>query len=167
MELNSIAHKYLIKGHTHNEGDFVHSLIERQVKRLLRSGPIYTPESFITAKKEGDPFNVKEFCYDDFYNIKLLANQIGPMNMKGLKLSDVKVLKVIKDSPISVFYKYSYSEDYQETRVIKEKNCGENIILLPCFNAKPGIESQKKNDLIALCEKNLIPKPYHVFHTNL
>ena len=109
-------------------------MIERQVKRFLRSGPIYTPESFITAirtaKKKGDPFNVKELCYDDFYNIKLLANQIGPMNMKGFKLSDVKVLKVIKDSPISVFYKYSYSEDYQETRVIREKNCGENWYLV-------------------------------------
>lgn len=45
----SITHKYLIKGHTQNEGDSAHSLIERQVKRLLRSGSIYVQESFVAA----------------------------------------------------------------------------------------------------------------------
>lgn len=70
LDINSITHKYLIKGHTQNEGDSAHSLIERQVKRLLKSGPIYVPETFLTAvrtaKKKGDPFNVQELCYKDF-----------------------------------------------------------------------------------------------------
>ncbi|KAL4714260.1 hypothetical protein ACJJTC_009612 [Scirpophaga incertulas] len=34
--IKSITHKFLIKGHTQNEGDSVHSTIERQIKRRLR-----------------------------------------------------------------------------------------------------------------------------------
>lgn len=49
LDLDSITHKFLIKGHSQNEGDSAHSLIERQVKRLLKSGPIYVPETFVTA----------------------------------------------------------------------------------------------------------------------
>ena len=34
--VKSITHKFLIKGHTQNEGDSAHSLIERQIKRLRK-----------------------------------------------------------------------------------------------------------------------------------
>lgn len=54
--INSITHKFLVKGHTQNEGDNVHSVIERHIKRSLRSGPIYTPDQYFTlirlAKKK-------------------------------------------------------------------------------------------------------------------
>ena len=62
--LDSIAHKFLIKEHTQNEGDSAHSLVERQIKRLLRSGSIYVPVTLVTAilmaKKSGQPFCVNE-----------------------------------------------------------------------------------------------------------
>ncbi|KAL4720779.1 hypothetical protein ACJJTC_017586 [Scirpophaga incertulas] len=44
--INSICHKFLIKGHTQNEGDSVHSVIERQIQRSLKSGAIYTPDQY-------------------------------------------------------------------------------------------------------------------------
>lgn len=54
-KIQSITHKYLITGHTQNEGDNAHSLIERSINRALRSGPIYVPEQYgtliRTAKK--------------------------------------------------------------------------------------------------------------------
>lgn len=49
FNIRIITHKYLIKGHTQNEGDSTHSLIERQIKRQLKAGPMYTSESFISA----------------------------------------------------------------------------------------------------------------------
>ena len=36
----NLTHKFLIKGHTQNEGDSVHSLIERKTKQALKSGPV-------------------------------------------------------------------------------------------------------------------------------
>lgn len=56
LKIKSISHKFLIKGHTQNEGDSVHSVIEKSVTRALKSGPVYVPAQFITliqnAKKE-------------------------------------------------------------------------------------------------------------------
>ena len=123
FEIVSITHKFLIKGHTQNEGDSAHSLIERQVKRILKSGPIYVPETYVTAirtaRKKGEPFIVKELCFQDFSNVKSIVNDIGPMNCKDLRLSNVKVMKFTKQSPLSVFCKYSYADDFKELKILK------------------------------------------------
>ena len=171
LDINSITHKYLIKGHTQNEGDSAHSLIERQTKRLLKSGPIYVPESFVTAirtaKKKGDPFNVTELGFEDFLNIKLITNEIGPMNMKDLKISDIKVIKVTKESPSVVLYKNSYADEFKECTVIKQCKMNKDIKLQPCFKEKPGVPKKKKDDLMELCNKNLIPKQHKAFYQAL
>ena len=171
LDVNSITHKYLVKGHTQNEGDAAHSLIERQNKRLLKSGPIYVPETFATAirtaKKKGDPFNVFHLGFDDFYNIKSIANDIGPMNVKDLKISDIKVLKVTKESPSTVLYKHSYADEFKECTVLKQCNKSKDFRLLPCFKEKPGIPHKKKVDLMELCKKNVIPNHHHQFYEGL
>lgn len=98
--------KYLIKGHKQNEGDSAHSLIERQVKQQLKGGPIYTTESFNAAaraaKKTGKPFSVTELYFEDFFDIKALATEIG-LNMSQLKIAILKVLRVERKSPTSLF----------------------------------------------------------------
>lgn len=69
--IQSITHKYLIKTyteHTQNEGDNAHSLIEKEIKRNLRSGPIYIPQQYVPllrgARKTGTPFREKELDYN-------------------------------------------------------------------------------------------------------
>lgn len=171
LGIKSITHKYLVKGHTQNEGDAVHSLIERQVKRQLRGGPIYTPEGFISAikaaKKNGEPFHINELCYEDFYDLKQLASAIGPINMSSVKWSDVKVIKVEKDSPCSLFYKLSYKNNFEEVSVIKKKKLPDNLTIKPAFYTKPGLASKKKEDLMELLKKNYIPKFYSNFYNSL
>ncbi|KAK7873761.1 hypothetical protein R5R35_005761 [Gryllus longicercus] len=104
-------------------------------------------------------------CYDNFYDIKQLQMDIGPMNMGGIKFSDVKI-KVLKESPHSIFYKMSYTDaTFQEATVIKRKKTSSNnskneIMLTPAFTAKPGISERKKRDQIDLVHNNLIPKYY-------
>ena len=97
LNIKSITHKYLIKGHTQNEGDSAHLLIEYQVKRQLKGGPMYMPEAFITsiraAKRTAKSFNVTELCFEDFFDIKALATEMGPLNMSQVKNS------YSKDSP--------------------------------------------------------------------
>ena len=106
--VESIMHKFLIKGHTQNEGDSAHSLIERRVKRLRKGGPIFVSETLVTAirsaKKTGQPFNVREIQYDDFKSIESLITQMGAINIKDLKLSDTKVLKFEKTKSNFRFY---------------------------------------------------------------
>lgn len=170
--ITSITHKFLIKGHTQNEGDSAHSLIEREVKRILKSGPIYVPETYITAirtaRKKGQPFVVKELCYKDFLNIKSLATEMGPINCKTLQLSDVKVMKFEKQSPLSVFCKHSYGSDYKELKILKNSNKATSINdLLPCYSSKLTLPANKKKDLMDLCNKNLIPRCHHKFYEDL
>ncbi|KAJ8962148.1 hypothetical protein NQ318_018105 [Aromia moschata] len=68
-------------GHTQNEGDSVHSVIERYIKRALRSGPIFVPDQYMTlirtAKITGKPYEVHELNHENFFNIKELASTIG------------------------------------------------------------------------------------------
>lgn len=42
-QVKSITHKFLTVGHTQNEGDSMHSVIEKAKKRARKSGPIYVP----------------------------------------------------------------------------------------------------------------------------
>lgn len=64
LRINSITHKFLIAGHTQNEGDNVHSVIEKSIKRSLKSGPIYVLYQYVSlirgAQKNGNPYKVFE-----------------------------------------------------------------------------------------------------------
>nr|CAI5833693.1 unnamed protein product [Callosobruchus analis] len=44
-QIKSITHKFLIKGHSQNEGDSVHSVIERSIKRSVKSGLFLLPNN--------------------------------------------------------------------------------------------------------------------------
>lgn len=58
----------MIKGHRQKEGGNAHSLIEKEIKRNLRAGPIYIPQQYVPllrgARKTGTPFRVKELDYN-------------------------------------------------------------------------------------------------------
>jgi hypothetical protein len=68
--INSITHKYLIIGHSQNEGDSDHSVTEKQTKCSLKPGPFFVPEQYVflirTAKRTGNPYKVEEMSSDNF-----------------------------------------------------------------------------------------------------
>lgn len=127
--LRSITHKFLIQGHSQNEGDNVHSVIEKQVKRHVKSSPIYVPEQYVTlismAKKTGPPYRIHQLTYEDFYDVKALQEEWGTnfnvdTDKKKLKWHDIKVLNVKKESPEAFFYKTSYKD--MEFRKVNVQN---------------------------------------------
>ncbi|CAH1107936.1 unnamed protein product [Psylliodes chrysocephalus] len=152
-KIKSITHKYLITGHTQNEGDAVHSTIEKAIKKNLRSGPIYVPSQYAliirSAKKRGKPFNVNEMSFKDFFLMKNLAEDIG-FNTKNLKTSEIKIFKVIQGESTKVFYK-----NFQTISIKKAYKC------------RPKIKENKKRDLLSLVESNHIPNFYGTFYINL
>lgn len=172
MDIASLTHKFLIKGHTQNLCDNVHSVIERKVGRVLKSGPIYTPEGFATAikgaKVTGEPYKLTEMDYDDFHDLKQLAKDL-PLSMTTVKISEVVAIKVIRGHPKSLFYKYSYeSEEWEEAVVIKKKNADlEKIVLKKAFDKKPGLDAKKKEALIKLCDKRAIPNKFRPYFESL
>lgn len=177
LNLNSITHKFLIKGHTQNEGDSVHSLIERKIKQAVKSGPIYTPEGLIalikTARRTGEPLSVNELSFEDFYDLKRLTTDIGPLRIgknlenEPVKFKDIKVLRIQKDSPNSFFYKLSYKqESFLEAVVIKKKKT-DVVSLHQAYDKKIKVSDSKKTDLMNLINKNFIPKVYKSFYENI
>ena len=167
LPVESITHKFLIKGHTQNEGDSAHSLIERQIKRLRKGGPIYVPETLVTAirsaKKKGQPYHVREMQYDEFRNVKSLTTQMGAINIKDLRISDITVMKFEKESPTLVSVKYSYNDEFKFFQLIKKPKVVTD--LLQCYSEKIALSENKKKDHKELCENSLIPRPYDDFLT--
>ncbi|XP_047503855.1 uncharacterized protein LOC125048927 [Pieris napi] len=179
--INSITHKYLIKGHTQNEGDNVHSLIERGVGKALKSGPIYTPDQYVhiirNAKKTGKAYQVNELEHEDFFDIKALASSIGKnfsknMDKETLKLGDVKILKVeSNDFNYCFSYKTSYEDTQFKTVIIdkigKTRNTANNITVKKAYKEKIPICEKKKKGLLDLIRKNIVPRFYKPFFENL
>ncbi|CAG9812841.1 unnamed protein product [Phaedon cochleariae] len=81
FDVERITHKYLIVSHTENEGDSMHSCIEKERSRILKSGPIYVPSEIVTitksAKKKGTPYSVTEMSTEDFVDWKKVSEVMG------------------------------------------------------------------------------------------
>lgn len=176
--IKSITHKYLIRGHTQNEGDSAHSQIERQVRRELRKGPMYSPDAFISAiksaRKKSEPFRVNEMCFEDFYDWKNVCSQMSFAIQKDdenvpVKISEVKMIKVIKDDARAIYYKNSYTEEEFKRAIVikKKKEIDNNIEVKKAYTTKPGIAKRKKADLMELINKNHIPRYYRPFYESL
>lgn len=181
-EINSVTHKYLIRGHTQNEGDAVHSVIEKCLKKAKTSGPIYIPQQYVTlirsAKKKGNPFVVQELTFTDFIDLKDLSDQLrlnSTKNTNGvqIKISAIKMLRFEKGSN-TYYYKTSYKQENWESVLIRpigtrrsEGNIAKKVKLKAAYQSKREISDNKITDLKHLLKNNYIPKFYEPFFNDL
>ncbi|KAK7600988.1 hypothetical protein V9T40_008429 [Parthenolecanium corni] len=173
-KINSISHKYLITGHTQNEGDSVHSTIEKQIKRSLRSGPIYVPSQYAelikSAKKKGNPYIVHELSHSDFFTIKQMTTNLG-LKLDLIKISSVKAWRIEKSCPEIFQFKTSYTQTSYErldvTKKTKSRKPKELPELYPLYSNSIPIKPNKKSDLLSLTANNHIPKIYSSFFESL
>lgn len=175
LNIKSITHKFLIRGHSQNEGDNVHSVIEKQVKRFLKASPIYVPQQYVTliqtAKKTGPPYTVNEMTHDKFYDLKSLQEEWGNnFNLNDdkdqVKWHDIKVLRVEKENPFCFFYKNSYEDEYFQKVCVRSTRRARDQTLFPvgltqAYLEKIPLSHNKKRDIKELLDKNIIPKSYY------
>lgn len=184
-KINSISHKFLVTGHTQNEGDHVHSVIEGAIKKFKKSSPIYVPDQYVSiikqAKKRGKPFRVREMSFSEFVDLKSMAQEIGIKDVfkndggEVVQLSKMCAVKVTKDDPEKFFYKTSYKENYVCLLVLKNQrnvSIKRNPSLKPSYKKKVGIKPKKKQSLLSLftTRKNgvsIMPQYYKDFYENL
>lgn len=169
-KLNSITHKFLVTGHTQNEGDSVHSVIEKCIKRSLKSGPIYVPSQYAqlirTAKKTGSPYSVNELSFNDFISLKKLHAELR-FGAGNLKIKDVKVVKFMKETPCILYYKNSYEDqDFSEAKIWRT-NPEVLPVLKPAYSRQLSISERKKADLMSLVDSNHVPRFYASFYNQL
>lgn len=176
----SITHKFLIRGHTQNEGDNVHSLIEKEVKKTLKSGPIYTSSQYVAlirnAQKSGKPFKVMELSYDFFIDLKSLQDQWGynfneDDERNQVSWNDIKVLKLVKDQPFMFFFKTSYTQENFKCVNMRNKRKRmpnlDDVSIPKLYTHKIKLSENKKKGLSELLRKNLIPGFYTDYYKSL
>lgn len=178
LAINSVCHKFLISGHSQNEGDNAHSLIEKSIKRAKKSGPIYVPDQYVNlirdAKKRGNPFIVREMHFSNFYDLKALTEEQAinfQKDLKGdiIKLTELTMIKFTKNCDFYEF-KTSYEREWIQVNLKlarRKRKQPSQINLKPAYDSKINISDSKKNDLLQLLRSNIVPSYYEGFYSNL
>lgn len=107
--------------------------------------------------------------FNDFFDIKSLSDQCGNIfsnrNDSDFKITEVKIFKVTKKDPNTVFYKTSYSEPtYKELSIKKRRSNQQKDFskyqLRPAYQSPISLNEKKKSDLMSLVKSKHI-KPFY------
>lgn len=172
----TITHRFLERGHTQNEADSVHALIERTVQNKL----IFTPEQWYAlvrwAKVVSPYYNVIEMSLTDFYNFKiLLVGKNWAKNTKKEKVcwTKIKEISVSHENSNIVNYRYDFENEEVMTLIIGRTHSSRRTQqsnednLIQCYTNHLPVSVAKYNDLLSLCKSRIIPQEYHNFYKNL
>lgn len=172
----SIIHRFMEKGHTQNEGDSVHAMIERASERKF----IYVPDEWNVlvrwSKTEGEPYAVKEMNKDDFFDFKgLLDNKNWTKDLTNqvMRWNQIREVKVNANAYDRIEYKYDLGEEPKTLVVLRtgKRNNQRNQRHFELNEAyRDGcisIPYEKYKDLNSMCKSLAIPRKYHSFYKNL
>ncbi|XP_055676594.1 uncharacterized protein LOC129785944 isoform X2 [Lutzomyia longipalpis] len=171
----SIEHRFLVKGHTQNEGDSVHAAIERKTKNAAVHSPSHWREKIRSASEKGK-YDVIEMTVHDFLNFESLRkNLLMVRNTTGtsVKWSQISEICISKDLPTIIRYRESFLENKEyiiDLEAGKKKKASAKMSLedfSPTRSSPIPLKKDKYKDLMYLCEKLLIPTEYHSFYKNL
>lgn len=177
----SITHKYLVVGHTQNQGDSAHSTIEREKTQILKNGSIFVPtqrKSVIQcAKKTETPYAVHELNFSDILDLKDLVTQFGKnftVNNDGDRVvwNDIKKIFMQASSPYLIFYNDTYDQNAtMKCLNVRNKMRGRGGVNVELnlrykYHQQPKILTLKKKDLLALRLK-CIPRVYRDYYSSL
>ena len=169
-DIESITVYYLIKGHTENDEDMVHSLIERN-----KESSIMVPNDWcalirnMTTKKL--KIEVKKMKHASFLDITTFMKSIPNLHKcedgkSTLNWTSVMVLRVDKNEPYVLQYKHDYVKDFKKVHLLQ--NGGKRKVyadiseiakgLKPAYKDMLPISTDKFKDLQWMCDnlKNII-----------
>ncbi|CAH0698686.1 unnamed protein product [Spodoptera exigua] len=167
--LNVIDHKFFETGHTHMECDSIHSKIETKAKNV----PVYTPDGWAQlvrlARTNPKPFNVTTLTHDDFKDFGARNQYLSKiLNGRKLGIHNAVWLQYRKEDPDKIFIKDTYDKNIPFQEIHLKKKRGKTVVYpVSAYSQRLKISSQKKNDLIKLCQDGQIPRIYHPFYENL
>lgn len=172
----NITHRFMEKGHTQNEGDSVHSTIERASQRKL----IYVPEEWYClvrwAKSEGNPYIVKEMTTDDIFDFKAVLsgkNWTKDVSNEKVRWNQVREVRVNHKQSDRIEYKYDLEEKertiivLRSGRRINAQRLQREFDIKKAYDGPLLIPFDKYKDLNDMCNSGIIPQKYHAFYSNL
>ena len=179
LQLEKIEMIFLVSGHSQNENDNAHSVIEMFSKKRF----IYTTSEWEWTIKEAFKKNdcdIKVMMHDDILNFRsavafpeyadVLNDKCFILDSEGKKKkvmwSSIKQVMFRITEPTKLFFKYDYKEEYQSCvfRIEKATTRNAKPVNQRLYEKPVGIAQRKKDDLMKLCNKHHIPKQHHAFY---
>lgn len=172
-----IDHVFYEPGHSQQEGDSMHSTIERAARNIQVNTP--TEWSFLCqlARKTPKPYKVITLHHDSFIDWTSLANHNKDTARYHTVTGDVvewrkiKWFRYTKQTPNSIFFKYEYDDtDFQEINIKKSVGRPQHLSaedLPKAYKNRLPISWVKYNDLMDLCKTRVIPAEHQWFYADL
>lgn len=183
--LEIVEQKFLESGHTFMEVDSMHSAIERQKKFLS----VYCVNDWMNIfklarsqrgrNKNKPPYEVEEIKFDQILDLKQLATHLlknKTLDENGQKINWLKVknFRFMKAKPNYFQYRYDYSSEYVGIQISATRRGRRPVQDQPFQDGLPKlyqeqlkISNAKKEDLLAMCNKGVIPEIFHQFFQNI
>ena len=178
LHMDKLCLTFLQKGHTENENDSVHSVIERATKHAV----IYSPEQWYsavrTARKSKTPHHVEELTHAQLIDYKKMSKSVKNLNTDDegnkVKWSSARQFIVYGTDLQALYLTYEYGGAEKRVDLCRRQRASGNS-LAPAQEASPplrfmamgGISRVKKDDVISLCQAGLVPVTYHSFYEGL
>ena len=177
--VQSVEILFLLKGHTENSADDVHSMIER-----MKNVTVYTPSEWAVLirnlrMKDTEVF-LNHLTFLDFFDVTAFMRSLPNMykDEKGdvvVNWSHIKSIKTNAQHGYVLFYSSSYGINHEPIKLLqlsKKRKTLKEVKKIPtvipkAYTNQMSISSEKGSDLIWMCEKNIIPKRYHNFFQSL
>lgn len=170
-----IRHVFLEKGHTQNEGDSMHSVIERK----CNGHDIYSVHQWIslikTAKRsKTNPYKVVEVNQDMVFDFKdLVSKQNWDKDVNKVTVPWSKIRMVSSTGSDPGMLRYHLTLDGEGSLLsTKSKSAGrpvnlETFALKKAYTDLLPITDVKYRDLNEMCDKNAVPQEYHSYYRQL
>lgn len=198
LALESVDITFLVSGHSQNENDNAHSVIEGHTRNLTPSlwktniqNSFQKNEAIVNVMDHRQFINFKDKEYFKEYSVvfadKIMVevddeSSVTPSKKKTrfhisnfLKKKETKVMwsqivqaKFSSKDPLKMLLKYNYDEHYKivdfcsESSILRKKKTGWEL-----YDEPLGISKKKKDDLLKLCSKDLIPEQHKAFYQEI
>ena len=148
-QISKITHRFLETGHSVNEADSMHSLIDRTCSNV----PVYTLHQYKQliegAKVDGKPYDIMEVAAEMIFDFKELLKSMAnkrislkrDANNNTIKWSKIKQVEIIERDNISMNIKYTHDPNIEATKIKlrgNEENLSATIGALPLSTAYEG-----------------------------
>ncbi|XP_070194118.1 uncharacterized protein [Littorina saxatilis] len=177
FHFDEIEHVFFVSGHSQNEGDSMHSVIERMSRHVVVYTPSQWSQNMRTAKRHAPLYIVDELVQSDFFDFKKVAELLKNFQLdtqkEKVRWLDVKRFKLSSQEPNVVDVGYDYTGDYCQLNLVRKLRAVHSIpdpadIVLENVSKAPlPITKEKYNDLVNLCERYIIPKAHHHYFRSL
>lgn len=175
--LQIITHKFLARGHTHMEADTVHSVIERERKKIPQF-QMMTPWDWqqlvrlCGSKKQLNVVSMEIEDFKDFGSRYEGPNAIYVSRKKSIEGTDFFIsnavhLEIRRQNPGMLFYKTNFNEEYFVVDLNRQRRRSLNMLNeLPCLRNEPRpISAKKYQHLQKLLQ--WVPSRFHNYYNSL